>query len=228
MANKRIEIEHYKHYVDLLAEEPSRKTWRKGIQFAMIAAMLLVVALFVLSMMSGNLATNKRNVLEKPPEKTPATPAGQEIPGGQQIPSGQQIPGGQQLPEGVPPIPNQGRAPSPGQALGLPLGAGDGDLIAQAQPESSAPAPVEPAPSPELLQEPPTQPGTTPAATESGKKAKKPTGPGEETKGIGNLANLANGAGGRGFQLYLLILVIGLCVVLYLPVRKARLEGKAK
>jgi hypothetical protein len=74
MANKRIELEQYKHYFDILAEEPNRKTWRRGIEIAFIAAALLVLALFVLGMMSGSLATNANNVLEKPPAKTTTTP----------------------------------------------------------------------------------------------------------------------------------------------------------
>lgn len=220
MANKRIELEQYKHYVDLLAEEPNRKSWRKGVQVVMIAAMLLALAMFVLGLMSGSLASNPRNVLEKPPAKTSTTPENQidqqDIPI-QDIPI-QQDSGQQQLPEGLT-IPNQSMAPA---IRGLPYGAGDGSLLAQAVTTIPADASSAPELSPDI-QTPPAS-----SAPADSQKAEKKTGPGEQTTGIGNLANMTNGAGGRGLQLYLLVLFAGLCIFLYLPIRKVRLEGKSK
>jgi hypothetical protein len=227
MANKRIELEQYKHYIDLLQEEPNRKKWRKGIQMALITAVLLALAIFVLGMMSGSLATLPRNVLDPPPARQPATQPGTTPGGTENAPVN---PGGQVPinPGGQVPINPGGQTPSPGGKApsaplasradyGIPLGARDGTLIAQAQGVPDQPAPVE-------FQQ--TAPGTAPGQ-QAGKKAKS-TGPGEETKGVGNLSKLANGAGGRGFQIYLLVLFITLAVVLYLPIRKARLEGKSK
>jgi hypothetical protein len=223
MANKRIELEQYKHYFDLLHEEPNRKRWRRGIEIAFIAAALLAVALFVLGMMSGTLAQNARNVLEKPPAKQAPTQEGTVpgvTPGGTPgtetpfSPTQQQnspiTPGGEQQSPGS-------KAPSAPVAkrdsYGIPFGAVDGDLLAQAQQPQSVPVNME--------QTAPTQQSTQ-------EKSTKSKGPGEQTEGVGSLANLANGVGGRGFQLYLLVMLIALLVILYLPVRKARLEGKSK
>jgi hypothetical protein len=221
MANKRIELEQYKHYFDILAEEPNRKTWRRGIEIAFIAAALLVLALFVLGMMSGSLATNANNVLEKPPAKTTTTPESS-------TPTGTEVPYTPTQQRELPtnPIQNQqspgSMAPSSPEAMrasyGIPFGAEDGALMAQVQ-----------TPPVDLQQSVPgeTQ-SSTPAEQPVEKSSSKSTGPGKQTKGAGNLANLANGAGGRGFQLYLLVLLIALLVILYLPVRKARMEGKSK
>lgn len=85
MANKRIELEQYKSYMDLIDEEPNRKTVRKGLTVVAMAALMLVVFLFVMGVFSNNLAKNPRNVLEKPPAKTPSMPqqtGGQQLPGG--------------------------------------------------------------------------------------------------------------------------------------------------
>jgi hypothetical protein len=243
MANKRIELEHYRHYVDLLAEEPNRKTWRKGMMAVIICAMLLALAFFVLGMLSVNLASNPRNVLEKPPEKAAPTP--ETVPEGSEFPQQEvplnipQTPEGQpsQTPIEVPVTPDQGKAPlgiavddaSGGHAWGA-----DGALLAQAEPV----VPVETVPGEqavpgeapagtEQIETVPGQPSDSSPAKES-KKPKKPSGPGQETKGVGNLANMTNGVGGRGFQLYLLVLVVGLLVVLYIALKRARQEGKLK
>ena len=209
----------------------------------MVTAILLVLSMFVLGMMSGSLASNPRNVLEKPPEKQGQEPTdGQQLPegfqmdqmpqGGQQLPEGfqmDQIPQeGQQLPEGITPVPDQGKAPSRPVPLALPYGASGGSLLAQAQPvpleETPSGSPGEP-----VIQEGETQPtGVEVPPVDGGEEAEELKGPGEQTTGVGNLSNLANGAGGRGLQLYLLALFIGLCVALYLPIRKARMEGKAR
>ena len=221
MANKRIELEQYKHYLDILAEEPNRKTWRRGLEIAFVAAALLALALFVLGMMSGSLATNANNVLEKPPAKQTTTPESS-------TPTGTEIPYTPTEQKEIPTNPTEqqqspgSRAPSSPEAerasYGIPFGAGGGALIAQVQT-----APVD-------IQQ--SIPGETqssaPAEQPVEKKSSKSKGPGKQTRGVGNLANLANGAGGRGFQLYLLVLLIAVLVILYLPVRKARLEGKSK
>jgi hypothetical protein len=219
MANKRIELEQYKHYVDLLEEEPNRKTWRKGVQIVMITAMLLALAMFVLGLMSGSLASNPRNILEKPPAKTTAPDTGTDQ---QNQPIQQNLPlqdsGQQQLPEGLT-IPNQSKAPG---APGLPRGAGDGALLAQAV----TTLPAEPSSAPFTGTD--TQAVPSSSAPADSQKAAKAGGPGEQTTGVGNLSNLTNGAGGRGLQIYLLVLFVGLCIFLYLPIRKVRLEGKSK
>jgi hypothetical protein len=77
MANKRIELEQYKHFVNLLQEEPNRKMVRKGLLICMVVMMIFCVGMFVLAALSSSLATNPRNVIEKPPapSSTPTTPS---------------------------------------------------------------------------------------------------------------------------------------------------------
>ncbi len=140
MANKRIELEHYRYYVDLVKEEPPRKRVRRGAVWSMSVAILLAAMMFVLGVFSNTLAQNPNNVLEKPPAATPSqqtVPGQQTIPGqvpgtqgipnqqipSQQIPSqqvpGQQIPGqqvpGQQIPGQQVPGQQVPVNPSPGQ-----------------------------------------------------------------------------------------------------------------
>ena len=244
MANKRIELEQYKHYLDLLQEEPNRKMWLRGVEIAFVGAALFALAMFVLGMLSGSLASNSRNVLELPPAKqsptqqgttpgvTPTGTPGTETPFSPTQQQGTPItPGGQQqnipvAPQGSP----GGKAPSAPLAErvsnGIPFGAGDGALIAQAQtatPETQSPStPID------LQQSTPVETTSSAPGQQSGKKSAKSKGPGDQTKGVGNLANLVNVAGGRGFQLYLLVIFMGLLIILYLPVRKARREGKSK
>ena len=206
MANKRIELEQYKHYVDLLEEEPNRKTWLRGVLISLITAMVLVLAMFILGMLSNSLAINPSNILQKPPAKSASTPSQDTtVPGTEQIPTNQ-VPTNQ--------VPNQSKAyDSPlaaSKALGVPLGAGDGALVAQA------------------VSTQPTQVIPTQTSQPTSAKTKKSTGPGAQTKGVGNLSNLAGGASGRGFQISLLVLSLCMVVLLYLPIRKARLEGKSK
>ncbi len=183
--------------------------------------MVLVLAMFVLGMLSNSLAVNPSNVLQKPPAKSASTPSQDTtVPGTQQIPTNQvptnQVPTNQVPTNQVPTnqVPNQSRTPSSplaaSKALGVPLGAGDGALVAQAV--STQPTQVIPTQT--------SQPAST--------QAKKSTGPGTQTKGVGNLSNLAGGASGRGFQISLLVLSLCMVVLLYLPIRKARLEGKSK
>jgi hypothetical protein len=89
-----------------------------------------------------------------------------------------------------------------------------GDLLAQAQ--SSTPTPIN-------ISAPSTSPGSV---TSPGKPAAKPLP--TTTSGAGNLGNLANGAGARGLDIYVLVLGIALMIVIYLGVRRVRLEGKTK
>ncbi|MHB8894234.1 MAG: hypothetical protein ACYC99_03530 [Candidatus Geothermincolia bacterium] len=234
MANKRIELEQYKHYVNLLAEEPNRKVVRKGVTICLIVMMIFCLGFFVLSILSNNLAQNPANILEKPPAKssTPSVPGSQQLPSGTQLPpetqlpSGTQLPPGTEIPSGTPtPTPGpSGRAPagstvsmSDAGAVGLPEGTRGGDLLAQAT--STTPSPIE-------ISQPGTVPSST-APTSSPAKAKKPPLP-KQTKGVGNLSNLAKGAGSRGWQIYSLVLAIGLIIVLYLGMRRSRLEGRSK
>jgi hypothetical protein len=231
MANKRIELEQYKHYFDLQQEEPNRKRWRKGIEIAFIVAAVLAVAMFVLGMMSSTLAQNARNVLEKPPAKQSPTQQNTVpgvTPGGT---NGTQTPYSPTQQQGIPITPSNqqqspgGKAPSAPIAerasFKMPFGADDGALIAQAQESQSVPFNME-------QTTPDAGASTSPTQQPGQKKSAKSEGPGEQTEGVGSLANLANGVSGRGFQLYLLVVLIALLIILYLPVRKARLEGKSK
>jgi hypothetical protein len=222
MANKRIELEQYKCYVNLFEEEPNRKMIRSGVTVVMVAASLLVLLLLVLGLLSGSLAKNPSNVLEKPPAPTPSgTTPGQVSPG-------VNIPGQQQLPQGVP-SPTGGAVPLArasgtdliaGDAPALPSGALDGALLAQAGGGEVSQV-VTPAAST------PTQPASTSPVTSTAKKAGNP-GPGKQTKGVGNLSNLANKISGRGLHFYLMLLTVILWVLLYVAFARARKEGKAK
>ena len=258
MANKRIELEQCKYYVNLQEEYPNRKTVRKGVRIALITAMLLVFAFFVLGMISGDLASNPANVLEQPPEKVPEmptngeptpemleqmnidTPVDQQMP--MEMPTDQQIP--MQLPEGVPPIPMEEEGSPPGgssrSVLEAPVicdvapgtAAGEGALLAQAEPGEAlpdTPAEIPPDTGQEITIPAPDSsvPGQSAPTPADGEQVED-EGPDKQTTGIGNLANLVDIAGGRGFQIYLLVLVIGLLVVLYLAERRVRLEGKHK
>jgi len=180
---------------------------------------------FVLGLLSGSLASNPRNILEKPPAPAPAPTTPEGI-----TPTG---PEGGEIPMNPTPspiqIPGQGLMPVPGGPA-LAAGARDGALLAQADPQQ-VPVQDTSGTSPQLDQSAPAGPESVPGATQSAPSdqgSKKATGPGEQTTGVGNLANLTNGAGGRGFQLYLLVLFLALVILLYLPIRKARLEAKSK
>ena len=109
-------------------------------------------------------------------------------------------------------------APPGGQpAPSAPLGAVPGDLIAQAQ--STTPTPIQI-----------SAPSTTPASvTTPGTTPKPPAKPlSTTTTGAGNLGNLTNGAGSRGLAIYVLVLGIALLIVIYMGVRRVRVEGKSK
>jgi cytoskeletal protein RodZ len=221
MANKRIELEQYKHYVNLLHEEPPRKTVRKGVTICFIVMMLFCIGLFVLAVLSNSLATNPSNILEKPPAAPSSTPGTQVPNNTQQVPIQQQQ---QQVPIQQSPSPGSKAPVDSATAVrdtglfGIPVGTKDGDLVAQA----STSSPVVTIPDTNA----PT--GSTPSTAP---KAKKPTATPLPTtnKGAGSLAKLTNGAGGRGLQIYALVLAIGLIVILYLGMhRSRRAEGRAK
>ncbi len=227
MANKRIELEQYKYYVTLLDEEPSRKIVRRGVVTCLIVMSLLVLGMFVLGILSTDLAKNAGNITQTPQPATPST----TVPGQQQTPGGTQIPGGTQLPSGVPEIPTQTPSGGPGSmAPGGPAvalsdagvlpaqsGTGAGVLLAQA-----APTPTQTS-TPTLTAPPGSMPaGTAPSTAPSEKPVP------ETTTGAGNLSKLTTGAGGRGLQIYLLVLTIVLIVVMYLAIRRVRLEGRSK
>ncbi|HEY5503316.1 MAG TPA: hypothetical protein VIJ97_08390 [Candidatus Anoxymicrobiaceae bacterium] len=195
MANKRIELEQYKHYVNLLEEEPNRKTARRGFLTCAIVMVILVVGFIVMGFMSTNLARNPSNVTSKPQPAT-STPTGTQVPSGTQTPM----------------APTDKMMSDAGPA-GL-IDAQPGDLVAQAQ--SSTPTPIN-------ISAPSTSPGSV---TSPGKPAAKPLP--TTTSGAGNLGNLANGAGARGLDIYVLVLGIALMIVIYLGVRRVRLEGKTK
>lgn len=232
MANKRIELEQYKRYVDLIQEEPNRKRWRQGVQAALVTAMLVALLFFVLGIMSGNQASNPRNVLEAPPapqDVSPASPEGFPV-----NPEG--VPGGEspldQQPSPSPiPLPDQGKAP--GREMPGPAGwALHGALLARAEPlQVQDTPPVQEQTVPDAGETVPGQEQTVPGAEQTvpgQQETSEPAGPGEQTTGVGNLANLTNGAGGRGFQLYLLALLVILVTLLYLPIRRARMEAKSR
>jgi hypothetical protein len=84
MANKRIELEQYKHFVNLLDEEPNRKMVRKGLLTCMIVMMIFCVGMFVLAALSNTLATNPQNIIQKPPtpSSTPSTTPSNVMPSG--------------------------------------------------------------------------------------------------------------------------------------------------
>jgi hypothetical protein len=238
MANKRIELEQYKSYVDLVEEDPNRKTVRRGLTIVFISALLLIAFMFAMGVLSGNLAKNPRNVLEKP-----SATGGQQMPGGQQFPGGGQIPGGQPIPvtpsnpggQQVPSSPGQGGLPmAPDREAGVgvwdtggpSIALSEGALLAlQAQPEGGQAPPVTVPSSGNITT--PEQSTTQAPATKEAKKPKK-KGPGKETNGVGNLAKLVNGVGGRGFTIYILVLSIVLAVFIYMAMRQARKEGKAR
>jgi len=237
MANKRIELEQCKYYINLQQEYPDRKTVHHGIMIALITCILFVFGFFVLGMLSGNLATNPKNVLELPPEQPAETmpegfdmPEDMEMPEGFDMPEGMEMNEGVELPEGVPRIPSPEESESPdsggltGPALcdaGTPGGTAFSEaLLAQAEPVPD-PTTFEP----EITI--PPQDGSAPTSPEAeGEEEVK--GPGQQTTGVGNLANLANSMGGRGFQLYLLVVTIVLMVIMYLPVRQVRFERKQR
>src|SRR5450830_1927923 len=215
MANKRIELEQYKSYVDLIEEDPNRKTVRKGLTVVFVTALLLIVFLFVMGIFSNNLAKNPRNVLEKPPVKAPSMPP---------QPSGQQLPSGQQ------PVPTPSKLKVPlafdrqagvgiWDAGGPSVSLKEGTLYAlQTQPVTQQPQQVTVPSSGTVTM--PVQSGTQVPTTKEAKKKSK--GPGGGTKGAGNLAKLTTGAGGRGFIIYVLVLSILLAFVFYLALRHAK------
>lgn len=251
MANKRIELEQYKNFVNLLEEDPNRKMVRRGVIMCAVAMMLFVVAMFVLGAMSTDLAKNPRNILEKPPAPTPETPSqegqipGQGIPGQTPIQIPEQSPGQQtpiQIPEQTPgqqtpiQIPEQSPSPVPGGKAPagamlamndscegrMPEGTRAGDLLAQV--ETTVPGTEAP---PAEISVPGTTPeGTTPGTAPSTAPQKPPLP--QENKGVGSLSKLTNGAGGRGFQIYLLVLMVALVILLYLATRRVRPEAKGK
>jgi len=212
MANKRIELEQYKYFVDLIEEQPNRKRMRKGIAISMVVAMLLSTLMIVLGFMSNELAKNPRNVLEKPPEKSKTqTPNVQ--PGQIPSPQNQSQPGGVPIPQ-TPQPGGQGEIPSSNN-LSAKLSSSYKDtvgLLAQAEPQSSSPS------------ENMTVPQEKVPPKVKAKEKRKSLG--EETKGVGNLANLANGIDGRGFDLYLLCIYFILVIVFYLVIKRSRREGK--
>lgn len=95
----------------------------------------------------------------------------------------------------------------------------------QTQPVAQTPPPVTVPTSEQITL--PVQSGTeTPAGTQTEKPETK--GPGQETKGAGNLSKLATGAGGRGFIIYVFVLSIVLAVIIYMALWRARKEVIAR
>ena len=116
-----------------------------------------------------------------------------------------------------------------------PAGAHDGALLAQAEPAATpaqegaveVPVQVDPTVTPgslELL----APASTAPADEKTDGEKQEDAGPSTETKGVGNLSNLAEQVSGRGFQIYMLLLTIALGVVIYLTLKRASREGKAR
>lgn len=235
MANKRIELEQYKYYIDLLVEEPARKKARRGVATVLIAAMVMSLAFFVLGFLSNDTAGSLTDIMQKPPAKAPAGDT--QVPGQQQVPEGiPQMPQ-QQLPEGIPPIPSDTEqpqvpiSPSPGSrlpagdAMASPFEAPDGALLARAQ---AAPG-QETTPTVDIPAVDESAPGsTTPGSSAPTSSAPGKTGPGTTTRGAASLSKLATSAGGRGFEIYLLAVFVVLMIVLYVALRRVRLEAKAK
>lgn len=225
MANKRIELEQCKYFVDLQEEYPNSKSVRTGVLVSMVAVILLLVAFMVYGLMSNGPAQNPGNVLETP---QPAIQEGTDIPSSDDF----QIP---EMDTGTTPMPDfdQGTIP-----FEIPESRTDtdaavsrapiphGELLAQAQPASSDPAgtftvPEGSFPAEELQED------TGIPAEETVDEAES-TGPDRQTEGVGNLANLANWIDGRGFQIYVLLISIVLMVLMYLVIRGTRKGGGGK
>ncbi|MDD5748833.1 MAG: hypothetical protein PHP64_07305 [Actinomycetota bacterium] len=193
MANKRIELEQYKYFVDLMEEQPNRKRMRSGLTIAMVVSILLVTLLLILGFMSNELSKNPRNVLEKPPEKSKEIP---QQSGNTTIPNVPQ----QEIPVPSGGVPQSGSTRSDFIASNI----AHSGLIAQAETSVSAPERVQ--------------------KVKSEKSKKK--GPGQETKGVGNLSNLSSSIDGRGFYFYVFGLCLILYIVFYIVIRRFRREGK--
>lgn len=195
MANKRIELEHYKYFIKLGDEEPDRKRVRAGAYIGIITMMVFLVFLLVLGILSDNLAKNPANVLEEPASAQPEIPTEQlEMPIEQQeLPSG-----GVRSDKTLVAQAESGEVNIPGTNV-------------QDQLDTQDTIPVDTT-------------GTLPAVEATTEERK---GPGEQSKGAGNLANLANGLGGRGLELYFLVISIGLIILLYLPLKRIRQQRKS-
>lgn len=219
MANKRIELEQYKYYIDLLAEDPASRTWKRGVLLVMLTAILFCATIMVLGLLSNSEATSYTNILDVP-VFTPGATDGMDYGSGLEFDTGYTE---------EPVVPMDGDIPIDGGsslyrqepthrtrlAYGLPLGAGDGSLLAQAAdlPETF---PMDDFGTGDVD----TAPSTIPTTID---RSEEP-----QSTGIANLSNLATGANNRGLQLYLIALFIGIAIFLYLPVRKANREGKPK
>ena len=239
MANKRIELEQYKCYVNLFEEEPNRKMVRSGVTILMVGASMLVALVLVLGFLSTNLAKNPGNVLQKPPAATPSTPTGtQQLPNGQ-LPSGIDT---SPVPSNTVPVPTTipSTSPSGGSVPrgdsgrpaiadfgGLPTEAWSGALVAQAAPSTTGQVPVQDGSTPTTVTAPAT-PGTTTTTVPSQQTSAASKGPAQQTKGVGNLSNLATKLGQRGLQLFLLGLTLILGILIYMTFSRARKAGKAR
>ena len=234
MANKRIELEQYKYYVNLFEEEPNRKMVRSGVTILMVGASMLVALVLVLGFLSTNLAKNPGNVLQKPPAATPSTPTGT-----QQLPSGINT---TPVPSSTVPVPTTTPSTSPSGGSvprgdsgrpaiadfgGLPTEAWSGALVAQAAPSTTGQVPVQDGSTPTTVTAPAT-PGTTTTTVPSQQTSEASKGPAQQTKGVGNLSNLATKLGQRGLQLFLLGLTLILGILIYMTFSRARKAGKAR
>jgi len=214
MANKRIELEQYKYYVDLVKEEPPRKRARTGAVWAMVVAILLALMILVLGILSNGLAKNKRNVLEKPPAPASSATQSTQLPNGTELPSGTQIPTGQSPGGGARPT-----APkSPSSDSLVPA---DTVHAMKAMPMTLGGAFAQTSSSPIQIQST-SAPSSSPSSAPKGKQLST------ETTNIGNLGNVANGAGGKGFGLYLIVLFVIIGILMYLGIRTLGKEAKKR
>lgn len=224
MANKRIELEQCKRFVDLLEEYPSGSRRKKGLTIVFVAAMLLVVTFMALGFVSNSLAKDAGNLLKKPEsKKESATPQNNQITIPQSptesIPPESSPVSPSSTPVEIPSTdenPNHSRNNSQQSYAGMlekpsAISTKESELLAMASPASSETGHA-------LLK--PSSPQVDAKKKATKKDEEKPLE--KQTKGVGNLSNLANAVDARGFFLYLICLSLALVIVLYASMRKAR------
>ncbi len=185
MANKRIELEQYKSFINLIEEEPNRKMVKRGATIALIISILLAVLLLVLGFLSVESARNPKNIIERPGSRKKS-----EI----HLAVGEE------------------HALITDFASEFPLspGAKENSLIAfnsrNSYPEQASlfQEPGEIKITPESPKGSPKEKSSSKENTRKQKKKKKSLP--LQTKGAGNLSNLARSVDQKGYNLYLLVL----------------------
>ncbi len=206
MANKRIELEQYKSFINLIEEEPNRKMVKRGATIALIISILVALLLLVLGFISVELARNPKNILEKPSQSKKSA---------------------------IPSVLSDESNDFPVLASEIPtsLGAEENNLIALNQKikfPSMAPLYQQPGEVKITPQKPQTAPeGKASEETKTEKQKKKKKVLPLQTKGIGNLSNLARSISQRGFQLYLILLTAAIAIIGGIAIGRIRRERKS-